>query len=177
MSFANRWSAFASKLGTSPRQLVILLSSAAVAICIFGGKLLIAPKSAIAAPTLAAPIAAPKIVEPAPTAIPEVFLKAIPHWNLASNPARNPFTSPEDLRLAAGFGSPDQKGSSGSVKTGLVLHATLDRSFAVINGKTIRIGDSWSDPSTGLSLRLVEVGERNARLTCGSQEIELSLDG
>ena len=29
MTFANRWSAFAARLGTSPRQLAILLASAA----------------------------------------------------------------------------------------------------------------------------------------------------
>ena len=49
MTFANRWSAFAARLGTSPRQLAILLTSALIAIGIFGGKLVLAPKSAAAA--------------------------------------------------------------------------------------------------------------------------------
>ena len=69
MTFANRWSAFAARLGTSPRQLAILLASALIAIGIFGGKLVLAPKSAAAA-----------VAQPASTTtkLPETAASVIP---------------------------------------------------------------------------------------------------
>ncbi len=176
MSFSNRWAAFAARLGTSPRQLAILLASAMIAIGIFGGKLVFAPKSATAAVAAAAPAMPTKVAEPTAAAIPDVFMKAIPRWNLAANPARSPFTSPDDLRPAANFGSVGARNDAPRGKSGLDLQATLDRAFAVVNGKAIRIGESWTDNQSGITFRLVDVGERSARFSTGRQTIEVSLD-
>ena len=173
MSFQNQWGAFAARLGTSPKQLAILLASVVIAIGIFGGKVLLAPKSAAAA--TAEPAVTTKSVETTTApAIPDIFLQAIPHWNLAATPARNPFTSPEDLKPAIDTTSP-ATGNAPTSPTALVLQATLDRAFAVVNGKTLRVGQSWTDTKTGQAFRLIEVGERSATFSVGSQVVELSL--
>ena len=174
MTFANRWSAFAARLGTSPRQLAILLASAVIAIGIFGGKLFFTPKSAAAA--ISQPAPSTKLLEPAAIVIPEIFMQAIPHWNLAAIPARSPFTSPADLKPAAETSASVPESTPAEIKSDLVLQATLDRTFAIVNGKTLRVGQNWMDSKSGKTFQLIEVGERNARLSVGNQVIELSLD-
>ncbi len=174
MTFANRWSAFAARLGTSPRQLAILLASAAIAIGIFGGKFFFTPKSAIAA--IAQPAPSTKLPENATAAIPEIFLKAIPHWNLAATPARSPFKSPADLNPTVDTTASVAGGTPTQFQGGIVLQATLDRTFAIVNGKTMRVGQTWRDTTSGNTFLLIEVGERNARFSFGNQVIELFLD-
>ncbi len=173
MTFANRWSAFAARLGTSPRQLAILLASAVIAIGIFGGKLFFAPKSAVAAIAQPAPVT--KLLEPAAVVIPEIFMQAIPHWNLAVIPARSPFTSPADLKPPVDA-SASVANTPAAIQSTLVLQATLDRTFAIVNGKTLRVGQTWKDSKNGNTFQLLEVGERDARFSVGNQVIELSLD-
>jgi hypothetical protein len=174
MTFANRWSAFAARLGTSPRQLAILLASALIAIGIFGGKLVLAPKSAAAAVAQPAP-ATTKLPEPAAIVIPEIFMQAIPHWNLAAIPARSPFTSPADLKPVVDA-STSVASTPVAIQSTFVLQATLDRTFAIVNGKTLRVGQKWGDAKSGNTFQLIEVGERTARFSVGNQVIELTLD-
>lgn len=179
-SFKKHWNQIASRVGTSPRQLGFLVASAVIAVVILGSKLLNDPKSAAA--TTMQPAAAIKVAEPTATPIPDVFLSAVPHWNLATSPARNPFSSPEDLRPRTVVDDDGIASTATEVHDNLVLQATLDRTFAVINGKTLRIGQSWTDPKTKQSMQLIEVGDRNARLSFGGQDghdlqvIELTLD-
>lgn len=173
MTFANRWSAFAARLGTSPRQLAILLASAVIAIGIFGGKLVFAPKSAMAAIAQPAPVT--KLPEPAAIVIPEIFMQAIPHWNLAAIPARSPFTSPADLKPAVDA-SASVASTPVAIQSTFVLQATMDRTFAIVNGKTLRVGQKWGDAKSGNTFQLIEVGERTARFSVGNQVIELTLD-
>jgi len=182
-SFKKRWNQIASRVGTSPRQLGFMVASAVIAVVIFGSKMLIDPKSASA--TTMQPAAAIKVAEPTVAPIPDVFLRAAPHWNLATSPARNPFSSPEDLRPRTVVGNDGIASTDTEVHDNLVLQATLDHTFAVINGKTLRIGQSWTDPKTKRSMQLIEVGDRNARLSFGGhngndghnlQVIDLTLD-
>jgi|GEM_PF-1283157 len=179
-SFKKRWNQIASRVGTSPGQLGFLVASAVIAVIILGGKMLIDPKSASAAAMQ--PAAAIKVAEPTVAPIPDVFLRAIPHWNLATSPARNPFSSPEDLRPRTVVSNDGIASTDTEVYDNLVLQATMDHTFAVINGKTLRIGQSWTDPKTKRSMQLIEVGDRNARLSLGGHDgpgvhpIELTLD-
>ncbi len=172
-STSTQWNQLASKLGTSPKQLGLLLASGVVAVGIFGGKMMMAPKSAAAS----APVAAPsKRVnpEPAPAAIPETLFHTAPRWNLANTPARSPFMSPIDLQPKIDISLPGD-GSGASMASGLVLQATLDRTLAVVNGQTLRVGQQWVDPKTKRTFQLLEVAERSARLSTSGQVIELSL--
>ena len=136
--------------------------------------MILAPKSAAAAVARPAP-ATTKLPEPAAIVIPEIFMQAIPHWNLAAIPARSPFTSPADLK-------PDVDASASvsstpvAIQTTFVLQATLDRTFAIVNGKTLRVGQKWGDAKSGNNFQLIEVGERTARFSVGNQVIELTLD-
>ncbi|MSR44666.1 MAG: hypothetical protein EXS15_04815 [Phycisphaerales bacterium] len=176
MSLQTQWEGFATRLGTSPRQFAILLASAAAAVGIFGTKLVMSPKSATAAPVAAAVMT--KAVEPAPaTTLPETLLLATPQWNLASLPARSPFASPSDLQPELNLTADPAAGSEEGVKSTMVLQATLDRTLAVVNGRALRVGQSWIDPKSKQSFVLIEVGERNARFSCGSRMFEVSLDG
>jgi hypothetical protein len=52
----------------------------------------------------------------------------------------------------------------------------MDRTFAIVNGKTLRVGQKWGDAKSGNTFQLIEVGERTARFSVGNQVIELTLD-
>lgn len=169
---SQRWNQLASRLGTSPRQLVFLVASAVIAVVILGSKMLIEPKSASA--TTMQPASIIKVPEPTAVPIPELFFKAAPHWNLATSPARSPFTSPEDLRPRTVVDS-NAVGTAPDVQLDLVLQATMDHTFAVINGDTFQVGQSWIDPKTKQAMQLIEVGDRNARLSMSGHMIELTL--
>ena len=175
MSFQVKWGAFAARLGTSPRQLALLLASLFAAVGIFGAKLAFAPKSAEAAPVAAAVIAKP--AEPAVALIPESLLIATPYWDLARLPARSPFASPADMNPALDLTTAAAEHSGSSAGPDLDLQATLDRSLAVINGKTLRVGQTWTDAKSKRSFQLIEVGDRHARIRCGSHVFEIALDG
>ncbi len=173
-STSTQWQRLASTLGTSPKQLGLLLASALAALGIFGGKMMMAPKSAAASTPVAAPSKKAN-AEPAPAAIPETLFHTAPRWNLANSPARSPFMAPVDLQPKLDMAIPgDASGSS--VATDLVLQATLDRTLAVVNGKTLRIGQQWVDPKSKRTFQLLEVLERSARLSTSGQVIELSLN-
>ncbi|MSR70013.1 MAG: hypothetical protein EXS17_06690 [Phycisphaerales bacterium] len=167
------WGKFASKLGTSPKQLALLTASALAAVGIFGGKLLIEPKSAAATAPMAAPTT--KVASEAAVVIPETLFHTAPRWNLASIAARSPFMSPADLQPKLDVTLPTGETAVARVACDLVLQATLDRSLAIVSGKTLRVGQQWTDPQTKKTFQLLEVGERTARFSSGGHFIELSL--
>lgn len=178
MTLSAHWNSLAARLGTSPKQLALLLASAAGAVGIFGGKLILTPASASAAPV---PAPAPAVTTPAAantasaTALPASYLAAAPRWNLPTRPSRNPFESPDDgPRGTAGqVGTASNEGAA----PGIDLQATLDFQLAVINGRTVRVGQDWTDAKSGRTFRLVEVSERSARFSSGGRIYEIPLDG
>lgn len=174
MSVANKWAALAARLGTSPRQLALLVMSALAAVGIFGGKLLMAPKSAAAAP-VAAPASAPAAaIAATAVATPSEFVGAMPNWHLSSTPIRDPFAQPAEPKpvvASAATTAPTQR-----VAPTAILQATLDRHYAVIDGRTCRVGHSWIDAKSGQSFLLKSVGERTITLASGSDEYEIHMD-
>lgn len=179
MTMIHHWNSFAGRLGTSPKQLALLLASAAGAIGIFGVKLVVSPASASAQPSaaVAAPTAAtPNNSNAASAPLPASYLAAAPRWNLPARPSRNPFEAPDDMPHARGnelaAGATNEPTGSG-----IDLQATLDRQFAVVNGKTVSIGQNWTDSKSGRTYRLVEVFERSARFASGDRLFDIQLDG
>ena len=177
MSIANHWAAIATRAGTSPRQLVLLLLSALAAIGIFGAKLVMAPMAATAsAPTPApATTAAPLSTENA-AALPNEFLGAMPRWNLLKTAARSPFAQPTAPRTTSTISTTAVQPIPSAAEAGFTLQATLDGEFAVVNGRTIRVGQSITDPKTGQRYQLMSVRNREITLSAGTQMSDLSMD-
>ncbi len=173
-SLSTKWCSLSGALGTSPKQLALLVASLVAALGIFGCKLLLAPKGAAAVSPVAAPAIKP-VAAPAPVAIPETLFHTAPMWNLAVTPARSPFQSPADLQPAIDLRAPAESAAT-PTPSNLVLQATLDHLFAVVNGKTMRVGQSWTDPKSKCTFQLIEVGERFARFSSGGQVIEVVLN-
>ncbi len=173
-SATTQWTALAGRLGTSPKQLALLAASALAAVGIFGGKMLMVPKSAAASAPVAAPTSK-SAPDPAATAIPDALFHTPPRWNLASTPARSPFASPVDMQPKFDM-TVASDGSGAPVANDLILQATLDRTLAVVNGKTLRVGQQWTEPKSKRIFQLLEVGERSARFSSSGQIIEISLN-
>ncbi len=177
MSLENHWAAVATRVGTSPRQLALLLLSAVAAIGIFGAKLVMAPKAA----TASAPAAAPTTtVSHAPTesttAMPNEFLGPMPRWNLLKTATRSPFAQPVPPQVAATAATTTLQAIPSAAEAGFTLQATLDGELAVLNGKTLRIGQSITDPKTGQRYQLMSVRNRAVTLSAGAQMTDLSMD-
>ncbi len=177
MSAGNSWAGLAARLGTSPKQLALLLLSAAAAIGIFGAKILMTPKSAEAAAPTPAPSTTPAPAAGAPSATPTPgeFLGPMPRWNLAKKPTRSPFATPVDFRAASGT-SGAALANSTAINAGLTLQATLDGRYAVVDGKTLTVGQSYVDDKTGQRFQLTSVGHRTVTFSCGTQVSDLSID-
>lgn len=175
MSLANGWTALASRLGTSPRQLALLLLSAVAAIGIFAGKLVMAPKASTAASTAApaTPIATASTTTS--SAIPAEFIGTMPTWNLATTPTRSPFQQPIEAKpnLVAQTATVALAPEAAPVVS---LQATLDTCYAVLDGRTLRVGQSWTDSKTGQRFQLMKVGQRSVTLASAAGEYEIHMD-
>ncbi|MSR28686.1 MAG: hypothetical protein EXS03_03810 [Phycisphaerales bacterium] len=172
MSLSNRWTMLATRLGTSSRQLALLMLSGVVAIGIFMGKVAMEPKAAIAAAVPAstvAPASATAIV----AAIPSAFVSSTPRWNLAHKPSRSPFAAPPAPKPAAAAAASAVQPAVADA--GLVLQATLDGTHAVISGRTMRVGQFWTDPKTNQRFQLIRVGHRSATFACGAHHSDLTM--
>jgi hypothetical protein len=104
--------------------------------------------------------------------IPEDLLAPAPEFNLAHLPLRNPFMS-----LAASAPGAAHPASAMPAPADIVLQATMDSDYAIINGRTLLRGQSVTDSKTGRSWTLVEVASRRVRLSCDGVVYEARIGG
>ncbi|MSR17587.1 MAG: hypothetical protein EXS00_00200 [Phycisphaerales bacterium] len=159
------WSRICIRLGVNSKQFGVLLSICVMALGIVGTKVVIggpskaAAKSAVALSTIAA-VTPP----PSPSA-----LKAVA-FTLQTWPSRDPF------RGSSNQGNSPDPGALGKAPASLRLGATMDGQFAVINGKTLKEGQSLTDPVSGSSYRLLEVETRSVTMEAGGQRFQIAFD-
>ena len=181
-----RWNTLCARLGVKPRQFAMLCGAMALVVAIVPLKSALKPARASAEPGAAASAAMPgatavaAIASPASPArpalsvasIPEDLLAPAPEFNLAHLPLRNPFMS-----LAASAPGAAHPASAMPAPADIVLQATMDSDYAIINGRTLLRGQSVTDSKTGRSWTLVEVASRRVRLSCDGVVYEARIGG
>ena len=180
------WNDLCARLGVKPKQFAMLCGAMALVVAIVPLKSALKPARASAAPAAAASAAMPgatavaAIASPASPArpalsvasIPEDLLAPAPEFNLAHLPLRNPFMS-----LAASAPGAAHPASAMPAPADIVLQATMDSDYAIINGRTLLRGQSVTDSKTGRSWTLVEVASRRVRLSCDGVVYEARIGG
>jgi len=182
-----------ARLGVEPKQLAVLLSVAGGAVALLGGKMLLSgPTSATAAAagdavvgdaaTLGdgAPATAPMTANEPPAGamaadrsseMSKTFVR------LDSAPRRDPFRPFIERQKA-----PQRTVSDAPPEEALVapdmsvyaLRATMDDEWVVINGQTLRIGDTVGLATDGTPIKLRAVGHRSATLEWRNKSFEIA---
>ncbi|MBM4110192.1 MAG: hypothetical protein FJ254_02385 [Phycisphaerae bacterium] len=167
---SSTWNEWCSKLGVNPKQFALLggVAIAAVGLLMFKVAGPAKPAKASAAKPDAV-ASAPEPARPKPV-----------EFVLEEHPSGNPFaplnfSASNAVRQArSGEGAPV---ASPAAPAAFDLTATLSGEFAVINGRTVRRGDAVTEPSTGISWVVREIGLRHAELESDGRVVRIALDG